>query len=236
MNTNEYPTPAATLAQPKSLSPVPTIQEPRAPTYDDPEFLRSLIEEHSPRLLRKAIAMCGDADQADDLVQATWVQAHFKRTTYRGRGTFSAWIDTILRHTYINYRRAQRRREQYELDSYTDPSVERELAVITSAECSQDTDAQIGHLVRAILTLAPRERQVFVLRAIVGHSVREVATQLNRAEGTVKATFSHATTRLRKALHAEEEFLLLNSRRVMEASSTDTLSIHEQRGDCVEER
>lgn len=167
--------------------------------YDDPAALRALIDEHTPRLLRKAIALCGDADQADDIVQATWVQAHLKRTSYAGRGTFAAWLDTILRRTYINYRRAERRREQYEQDCFTDPSVERELPCIQGAS-HDDADVQVGRLVRAVLQLAPRERQVFILRAVVGRSVRDVATELGRAEGTVKATFAHAVVRLRELL------------------------------------
>lgn len=180
--------------------------DPFTPVFhDDPAVLRMLIEEHTPRLMRKAIALCGDVDQADDIVQATWVQAHFKRTTYAGRGTFAAWLDTILRRTYINHRRAQRRRTQYEQDCFTDPSVERELPCIASTVLQDDCDEQVGRLVRAILQLAPRERQVFVLRAVVGHPVRDVAAQLGRAEGTVKATFAHAVSRLRELLTNNSE-------------------------------
>jgi RNA polymerase sigma-70 factor (ECF subfamily) len=178
--------------------------DPFTPVFhDDPAALRMLVDEHTPRLLRKAIALCGDADQADDIVQATWVQAHLKRTTYAGRGTFAAWLDAILRRTYINHRRSQRRRVQHEQDSFTDPSSEPELPAIALTQ--EDSDAEIGRLVRAILQLAPRERQVFILRAVVGHSVRDVAVKLDRAEGTVKATFAHAVSRLRELLADDGE-------------------------------
>jgi RNA polymerase sigma factor (sigma-70 family) len=172
--------------------------------YDDPSALRALIDEHTPRLLRKAFALCGDADQADDIVQATWVQAHFKRTSFQGRGTFAAWIDTILRHTYINQRRAQRRREQYEQSSFDDPASELAVSPLTPLPTLPDNEVQVGRLVRAILQLSPRERQVFIQRAIVGHSVREVATQIDRAEGTVKSTYAHAVTRLRELLRNDD--------------------------------
>jgi len=204
MSSDESQPPAART---RSRLPVvaPARRLPTNPIeYEDPAFLRTLIEEHTPRLLRKAVALCGDNDQAEDLVQATWVQVHFKRTSFQGKGSFSAWVDTILRHTYISQYRAQRRREQYELDSHTDPSIEREVPVITTADGTHDTEIRIGQLVRAILSLAPRERQVFVLRAIVGRSVRDVAHQLGRAEGTIKATFSHAVMRLRANLKAHE--------------------------------
>jgi RNA polymerase sigma-70 factor, ECF subfamily len=168
----------------------------------DPTALRILIEEHTPRLLRKAIALCGDVDQAEDIVQATWVQVHFKRASFQGRGTFAAWIDAILRHTYINQRRSERRREQYEQDSCAGTDLVYDFSAFApiTATHDSDPDTQVGRLVRAVLTLSPRERQIFVQRAIAGKSVREVAQLLDRAEGTVKSTFAHAVARLRHRL------------------------------------
>jgi len=49
-----------------------------------------------------------------------------ERASFQGKGTFAAWLDTILRHTYINQHRAERRREQYELDSRHDADVDDE--------------------------------------------------------------------------------------------------------------
>ena len=62
-----------------------------------------------------------------------------------------------------------------------------------------------GQMARLMSTLPPKQREILVLRVVVGLSAEETADAVNSTPGAVRVAQHRALNRLRKALAAEEE-------------------------------
>ncbi len=155
----------------------------------DLEFV-AFVRDASPRLLRTAWFVCGDPVQAEELVQAA-LEKVYLRWRRIDRGAATAYARKVLLNQHIDTRR-RRSREVLTADVPDRPS---------AGSSNQDT----AYLVRALAELAPRERQVVVLRYYSDASEQEVAAILGIGVGTVKSSASRGLAKLREALTAQGE-------------------------------
>jgi RNA polymerase sigma-70 factor (ECF subfamily) len=163
-----------------------------------------LLEQHGDRLYGLASRLCGAPEQAQDLVQETFLRAWRSWDTFEGRSDPKVWLFTIARNTC---QRLHRRRsgEPQKLESLdeTGPFGEPRVAVLPS-----DFDAfdqvvraeQEAALQAAITTLPDEFRLPLVLKDVVGFSVAEVAAVLDLEPATVKTRVHRARLRLRDTL------------------------------------
>lgn len=151
----------------------------------DEDFV-TFVREASPRLLRAAWFICGDAHQAEDLVQQSLVKVYQRWGRLRD-GNPTAYARRCLLTQHIDDRRRSH-----------------ETVVATMPEtATTDTDPEdTRSLVRLLGQLPLRERQVVVLRHYVGLSEAETAESLGVSVGTVKSSASRGLARLRDILTA----------------------------------
>ena len=154
---------------------------------DDATF-RALVRDESGRLLAIARRYAADPDEADDLLQQSWLAIWRSREQYDGRGSLTGWMMTICRNTCLAHVRSRNVRPR----NVPAPDV-------SAAPGGPPVDLAAA-IDDAIAGLPPRERDVVVLRLLEGCSTRETARRLDCAEGTVKATLHHATRKLRDIL------------------------------------
>ncbi|HEY0187778.1 MAG TPA: SigE family RNA polymerase sigma factor [Cellulomonas sp.] len=154
----------------------------------DTEFA-AFMAEAAPTLARTAWLLCGDAHQADELVQQALVRTYLAWGRARERDPLA-----YARRTLANLRIDTWRRRRREV--LTDPAEVPERAEAGAADRIADRD----QLVRALALLTSRQRRVVVLRHFDGLSEREVAADLGISVGTVKSTSSRGLERLRTAL------------------------------------
>ena len=136
-------------------------------------------------LLRTAYLMCGSAADAEDLVQLALVKAwpHWKRLADRPE----PYVRRVLAREVAGRWRRRRWREVT-----TDEPPER---------AAPERDRPEREAVRAaLLSLAPRQRAVIVLRYFDDLTERETAAALGIAVGTVKSQHRDALARLRRDL------------------------------------
>lgn len=154
----------------------------------DAEFTAFMASATGP-LGRTAWLLCGDAHQADELVQQALVRTYL--SWHRARqGDPLAYTRRVLANLRIDTWRRRRREvllAPAELPEGETPS-------------SADRHADRDQLVRALALLTPRQRRVVVLRHFEGLSEREVAADLGISVGTVKSTSSRGLDRLRATL------------------------------------
>ena len=100
-----------------SLSPTfveTEISDPRSllgqARAGDAEAFGEICRVHGTRLLRQAVALCGNLTLAEDLAQDTLVEAWKCLHRYNGRCQFFTWLCAILLNRYRNVRRANRLR------------------------------------------------------------------------------------------------------------------------------
>lgn len=178
------------------------------PGWDLPreEAIPRLLDLYGGRLHALARQVCGCAEDAQDIVQETFVQAWRKWDQFDGRSDPIYWLFTIARRTCQRMRR-RRAGQPDRMESLDDllPFGEPRIAVVPAE--SDTIDEQMRReqreAVGAAITALPSEfRMALVLKDIVGFSVEEVARVLDVKPATVKTRVHRARLRLRKALES----------------------------------
>jgi RNA polymerase sigma-70 factor (sigma-E family) len=156
----------------------------------DPEELDEYVASRHRRLLRSAFLLCGDAHEADDLVQSTLVKVILARRRIDRIDSLDAYTRRTLYSTFISSRRRRWRSEQ--------PHGE-----LPEQALAGPGDLELGVVVRTALRRLPtRQRAVLVLRFWEDLGVAETAQVLGIGQGTVKSHTARALASLRQTLGA----------------------------------
>jgi len=153
-------------------------------------------EELYRRNVRKVYALCfrmaSDHSLAEELTQDVFVKAWEKLGSFRGESAFSSWLYPLAVNTALSERRARHRRTAriFATDDLT--PFDRPKAAAAAAD--------ILDLEKALDTLPPGARTVFVLHDVEGYRHEEIAGLLGVAEGTSKAQLHRARRLLREVL------------------------------------
>ena len=145
----------------------------------------NLIIPFIPNLRRYARALVGDRDGADDLVQDTLERAVRKFHLWKP-GDLRAWLFSIMHNVFVNQLKARK----------IVPSVEIDEANL-AAHVPSVTSVDVLDLQRALLTLAPEQREVVLLIALEDMSYADVSRALGIPIGTVMSRLSRGREKLR---------------------------------------
>lgn len=173
------------------VTPVPSparVRPVRGPV-DDP--IRTFVETDYRQVVSTVALVCGSVPTAEDSVQEALARAWERLDRGDAIDRLPAWVTTVA----LNLARSQMRRWRSERRAR-----DRLGAGITP---SPDAPAASGvaHAVREALAALPRrQREVTVLRYYLGLDVREIAEELDLAEGTVKSMLFRARQSLAVAL------------------------------------
>jgi RNA polymerase sigma-70 factor (sigma-E family) len=152
--------------------------------------LHAFVEGRRTALFRSAYLLCGDRDEADDLVQTTLVRVVLGARRHGRLDNLEAYARKTLVNSFISSRRRFWRREHAygELPDVADRS----------------TDRDTGLMVRAALAgLSPKQRAVLVLRYWEDLSVVATADLLGMRESTVKSHTARGLAALKSAVREE---------------------------------
>ena len=146
--------------------------------------------------VRKVFALCfrmaSNPTLAEELTQDVFVKAWERLSTFRGESAFASWLYPIAVNLALSERRSRRRREMRVVT--TD-----DLAPFESSETREKPDLAVD-LERALATLPPGARSVFVLHDVEGMKHEEIAEKVGIVAGTSKAQLHRARRLLREAL------------------------------------
>lgn len=153
-----------------------------------------VMEEEQPRLLGQALAFCGDADLAKDLVQETMIAAWKSLHRFDGSCRLFTWLYVILL-------RQHRRTLGWFSRRLPLATLEQQAAAhheMADAEPGGNEAAE-AELLRAMMQALPaRHREVVRLRYYAEASEAEIAAALGISTGTVKSRLHHALEKLRR--------------------------------------
>ena len=160
----------------------------------------ALVERHQRRLYWSCVRLLGDPDEADDIVQETFVSAYTRLGRYDPAYRFSTWIYTIARNRCLN---VLRRRRVWGLLSFSDPARAPEVA---AAERSDQTvqDRELGAaLAECRESLPADQRECFDLRHAEGLRYSDIAKAMGIPEGTVMSRLARAREKMRACLESK---------------------------------
>jgi RNA polymerase sigma-70 factor (ECF subfamily) len=158
---------------------------------EDVLALGELFDLLAPRLQRLAVHLVGDAAEAEDLVQATFLTAIERRKSADASRPVLPWLTGVLAHKVSQHRRRAARfldparLARAEVEDPSRPLERRELA---------------GEVARAIDALEEPYRQVLLLRVRHGLAPADIAHVLERDPGTVRVQLHRGLERLRQTL------------------------------------
>jgi RNA polymerase sigma-70 factor (ECF subfamily) len=164
----------------------------------DAEAFGEICRIHGTRLLRQAVALCGNLTLAEDLAQDTLVEAWKNLHRYDGRCQFFTWLCAILLNRYRNVLRTNRlqaaatpgMRDQDSAGNLPDPAALPDQAI--------ELREQAVLVRQCVQALPARHQQVIYLRFYVDDSLEGIAAALGCSVGTVKSRLFHALDKLRK--------------------------------------
>jgi RNA polymerase sigma-70 factor (ECF subfamily) len=176
---------------------------------DPRERFETLAMPQIDAVYRAALSLCGRADQADDLVQQTYLRAWEKFRSFEQGTNCKAWMMRILRNGWIDQLRRQGRVNFLPLDEEMAPAAKmdggedaatRDEAAILDGFSDQQVLDALGQL-------PPDQRMALLLVDVERMDHRDVAVVLDVPEGTVKSRTSRARAALRAKLQAHAKDL-----------------------------
>jgi RNA polymerase sigma-70 factor (ECF subfamily) len=159
----------------------------------------ALMRRYQERVYWVARRIVGSHDDADDIVQETFVKAYLALGEFRGDSSFFTWIYRIAVNLSLN---ALRKRQVLNylhesellsriLPSSDDPGKDLENSEIESA------------LQRAVATLPEKQKAVFVMRYYDEMTYEEIGRVLKTSVGGLKANYFHALRKVREYMRHE---------------------------------
>ena len=165
------------------------------------EAFRELMTRCNQRLFRIARAVVGSDDEAEDVLQETWLRAFTSLAAFRGEAGLFTWLTAIALNEARS--RLRRRRPTTEM-TVIDLKPNVLVFPLTSAPPGPEEEATRNEvrclLEHAIDDLPENFRLVFMLREVEGCSIEETAVQLGIPPATVKTRHHRARRLLRTAL------------------------------------
>ena len=155
----------------------------------DEEFAE-YVAASRPGLWRSAYLLCGNAAQADDLVQSALLKLYLAWPRLVRGDRLDGYTRRIIANSHIDELRRPWRRETEPLEGHE--------------PVTQTTDEDHPALIRALKALPVGQRRVVVLRHYWGLSVTETATDLGISEGGVKSQCAIGLHKLENALAAHD--------------------------------
>ena len=156
----------------------------------DVDALAQIVGAYHNDMARIAFVICGNADVAQDAVQAAWPKAWQKLGSVREHDKLRPWLMAIAAN---EARQIMRRRIGRHV-------VEIEVADIAAAGSDPQSRASGLDLDAALRRLSPDDRAILALRHVGGYDASEIGRAMGMPAATVRTRLARTVARLRKEL------------------------------------
>jgi RNA polymerase sigma-70 factor (ECF subfamily) len=171
--------------------------------HNDPDALAQVFAAYSNKLYRLALSLLHDEQQADGVVQNTFMALITHIDTFEGRANLGTWLYRVAYNDCLQ--RLRKIRPELALDDMAD---EGDMDTLPAClinwqevpEAIASSHEALGEMERAINSLKPEMRVVFTLRDIEELSTHETAAILGISEALVKVRLHRARLKLREQL------------------------------------
>ncbi len=159
---------------------------------EDLDAFTELYNRYLCRLFRFVRSQTPDDATAEDLTAHTFFRALTSAGTFKGDGSYRAWLFRIAHNTIVTWRQRRTRFPVVveEVPEHTDPS---------SSPANLVLEREQRALVWGVVsTLAPAQREVLSLRYLEDLSAEEIARVTGRSRGAVRILLHRARNSLRR--------------------------------------
>lgn len=149
-----------------------------------------LVEHFKEQLYWQIRRMVMSHDDADDVLQNTFIKAWMGLDGFRGDAKLSTWLFRIANNETLNF--LERQRQQYSLDDAAAVGVAARL----ESDPYFDGDETERQLQEAVASLPDKQRQVFNLKYFEEMKYEDMSELLGTSVGALKASYHHAVKKI----------------------------------------
>lgn len=184
----------------QELKKLPDEELVRRAQADDERAFGELVERYETKVYSLGMKMLRNPEDAEDVLQDTFLRAYRGLKSFKGNSTFSTWIYRITANSAL----MRLRKKQLPTVSIEDAD-EREAPINIADWAPGPVEQLLNEETRqamneAIESLPPEFGQVFVLRDVEGLSNAEVAEILDLSVAAVKSRLHRARLKVRNRL------------------------------------
>lgn len=173
----------------------------------DMTAFEKLIYRYDKHVLAIAASYRNNKEDAKDIYQEVFLRVFKGLKNFEGKSEFSTWLFRITTNVCITYGSVKKKHAYTPFESgYEDEEGETTslLDKIPDNDFSTDRELISGEMSKgiqkAIETLSPQQKMVFVLKHVHDHKIKEIAEMMDCTEGTVKRYLFTAVQKLRDKL------------------------------------
>ena len=161
----------------------------------EPAAFTAFVERYKPSVFRWAVGMVYDGDEAEDITQEVFVLAYRKLRSFRGEGSFHGWMYRITRRVAER----QRSKKQRRVLLGALPAAQRTSEVYTTDPGARiDRERALAMIQESVIQLPIRQREIFDLCDILGHTPAEAAEIIGMKPVSVRASLFKARAFIRR--------------------------------------
>jgi len=187
-----------------SLASIDELQLVTQAREGDTDAFNELVRRYEGRVFRLAQHITQNREDAEDVLQESFLKAYEHLDQFKGDSKFYTWIVRIAVNQALMKLRRRKTDKSVSLDETIDTgedTVTREVAAWDEDPEQRFTREEIGEILNsAVESLEPLYRSVFVLRDIEDLSTEETAEALNLSIPAVKSRLLRARLQLREKL------------------------------------
>jgi RNA polymerase sigma-70 factor, ECF subfamily len=168
----------------------------------EPAACTCFLKEYAPRMLRLALRITGDPDEAENVLQESFISACNRIDDFQGLSTLNTWMYRIvLNNALMSVRKRRPNLVPLEGEQAGTAQTSSWVAGHTRQPVEEVLAAELQESLNlALLALPETLRTAFVLRELEGLSTREAAEALEISESALKVRLHRARQALREQL------------------------------------
>ena len=163
-----------------------------------------LVSRYQARLFSCVLGVIGDSDEAEDVVQESFIQAYIKLDTFQHNSQFFTWLYRIAFNNALSRRR--RHRTSLSLDAARENSGSEPSSESEAPDLNLVRTENIQQLRDAMLALSDDHRIILTLREMQELSYEDIAVALDLSIGTVRSRLSRARNALKTQLELSPDW------------------------------
>ena len=170
----------------------------------DETALAPLVEKYKRMVHRLALQITKNHEDANDVMQETFIKVYQSIHTFRQEAAFETWIYRITVNEALNFVKRRERRRESPLstteESEYDPTVRQKAEIANDPQINAEKTELRHWVTKAVNSLSLKHRIVVILHELEGLTHAEIASILNCSEGTVRSRLHYARKQLRSLL------------------------------------
>lgn len=160
-----------------------------------------IVKKYQKRIYFTVLQLVMNHDDADDVIQDTFIKAYTKLDTYDESYPFYPWLYRIAVNTALNHQKKKSRTRALSLDDLDGNNHQHDLSESPQQTFQAEGGELLSKLKVALGKIPPEQRAVFLLRVREELSYQEISETLQISIGTVMSRLSRARDKLRTLLN-----------------------------------